>query len=391
MAMNLSKNTLLTIIVVLVLAGITSWLAGWLPALIVIIAGLGVFFLNRSESQTDLPVETAGESLELRNEVEQLSEETLATLQQQVEHISDENKQISSLIHNAISRLTDSFEGMTSQTDTEDKMLHSLIDHDEQGQNFSDFIAETESLMNFLVDTVLKTSQESRQVMEKLEAMSSSVDGVISLLDDVKDIASQTNLLALNAAIEAARAGEAGRGFAVVADEVRKLSQKSDAFSDEISEITMSVKNTLEDALVKVSEVVTADTDLAIDSKQKVEEMSARMIQLNNKTQSVIGETGEVSQAIAALVNQAVTSLQFEDMCTQLGDHIDKRLGTVNQLTVLMQALHTAMRDSENLDNVRAQLIQVKESADQLRPRIAETQHQSVSQQNLDTGDVELF
>lgn len=391
MAMNLSKNTLLTIIVVLVLAGITSWLAGWLPALIVIIAGLGVFFLNRSESQTDLPVETAGESLELRNEVEQLSEETLATLQQQVEHISDENKQISSLIHNAISRLTDSFEGMTSQTDTEDKMLHSLIDHDEQGQNFSDFIAETESLMNFLVDTVLKTSQESRQVMEKLEAMSGNVDGVISLLDDVKDIASQTNLLALNAAIEAARAGEAGRGFAVVADEVRKLSQKSDAFSDEISEITMSVKNTLEDALVKVSEVVTADTDLAIDSKQKVEEMSARMIQLNNKTQSVIGETGEVSQAIAALVNQAVTSLQFEDMCTQLGDHIDKRLGTVNQLTVLMQALHTAMRDSENLDNVRAQLIQVKESADQLRPRIAETQHQSVSQQNLDTGDVELF
>lgn len=391
MAMNLSKNTLRTIIVVLVLAGITSWLAGWLPTLIVIIAGLGVFFLNRSESQTDLPVETAGESLELRNEVEQLSEETLATLQQQVEHISDENKQISSLIHNAISRLTDSFEGMTSQTDTEDKMLHSLIDHDEQGQNFSDFIAETESLMNFLVDTVLKTSQESRQVMEKLEAMSGSVDGVISLLDDVKDIASQTNLLALNAAIEAARAGEAGRGFAVVADEVRKLSQKSDAFSDEISEITMSVKNTLEDALVKVSEVVTADTDLAIDSKQKVEEMSARMIQLNNKTQSVIGETGEVSQAIAALVNQAVTSLQFEDMCTQLGDHIDKRLGTVNQLTVLMQALHTAMRDSENLDNVRAQLIQVKESADQLRPRIAETQHQSVSQQNLDTGDVELF
>lgn len=391
MAMNLSKNTLLTIIVVLVLAGITSWLAGWLPALIVIIAGLGVFFLNRSESQTDLPVETAGESLELRNEVEQLSEETLATLQQQVEHISDENKQISSLIHNAISRLTDSFEGMTSQTDTEDKMLHSLIDHDEQGQNFSDFIAETESLMNFLVDTVLKTSQESRQVMEKLEAMSGNVDGVISLLDDVKDIASQTNLLALNAAIEAARAGEAGRGFAVVADEVRKLSQKSDAFSDEISEITMSVKHTLEDALVKVSEVVTADTDLAIDSKQKVEEMSARMIQLNNKTQSVIGETGEVSQAIAALVNQAVTSLQFEDMCTQLGDHIDKRLGTVNQLTVLMQALHTAMRDSENLDNVRAQLSQVKESADQLRPRIAETQHQSVSQQNLDTGDVELF
>lgn len=389
--MNLTKQAILAVIIIIMLASFAAWFSGWLPAFFVVLAALTVYWLDRSQAEPAQTEPVDEQSTLLRSEVEQLSQETIVTLQQQIAHISDENQQIASLVHNAISRLTDSFQGMSAQTDSEDRMLHSLLDHDEQGQNFSDFIGETESLMTFLVDTVLKTSDESRVVMQKLEAMSSKVDGVISLLDDVKDIASQTNLLALNAAIEAARAGEAGRGFAVVADEVRKLSQKSDAFSDQISDITMSVKGTLEDALEKVSEVVTADTDKAIDSKNKVASMSARMTQLNDKTQAVISETGEISHAIAALVNQAVTSLQFEDMCTQLGQHIDKRLETLNQLTMLMQTLQSVMGEPDDVMNVRAQLDQVKQTAEQLRPRIAQTDHKSVSQQNLDTGDIELF
>ncbi|MEC9313877.1 MAG: methyl-accepting chemotaxis protein [Pseudomonadota bacterium] len=378
-------------VIALLLAALAYWLADWRVAGLLLLSSLIVYLLKRPVSEQLTEPEDSSTEQQALTEVADLNRETLNSLQQQISQIAEENRQIAGLISNAISKLTDSFQGMNQQTENEDRMLHSLIDEDEQGQNFSEFIRETESVLVYLADTVLKTSQESQLVMEKLEAMNGNVDGVISLLDDVKDIASQTNLLALNAAIEAARAGEAGRGFAVVADEVRKLSQKSDAFSDEISDITMSVKTTLQDALKKVSDVVTADTDMARDCKTKVGDISARMLQLNDKTQQVINGTGQVSQSIAGLVNQAVTSLQFEDMCTQLSQHINKRLDTVSELAGIIEALQQAQTQPDNLEQCRQMLADVKQRAEGLQPKIAATEHKSVTQQSLDSGDVELF
>ena len=391
----MSKKWYIPLVLSLILLGVAITSANYLAAEFVVLTALIWAFLPQILTQTavtEQPKEVKQEAaLDLTDTVHSMHDEAQQHVNEQLELIRSESQQVSDLVQNAISQLTDSFQGLNAQSQQQANMLNSLLHQDDADEGLATFVKETDKLLTYFVEQVLSTSKDSMYLVHRLDDMTVKVENVFALLTDVRDIASQTNLLALNAAIEAARAGEAGRGFAVVADEVRKLSQKSDAFSDEINGLTMEVKQSLEDATEVVNKIVSADMNIALSGKQQVTDMSESMAKIQQQSKVVIEQTEQASQHINVMVNQAVTSLQFEDMCTQLSEHIIRRLDAVKELTDLVDKLNMARMNPKLVENYRTSLSGLEETLASLKPKIASVQHQAVSQQDLDAGAVDLF
>ncbi len=318
----------------------------------------------------------------LLQELSAVSTEELGEVRVEVERVRD-------LMQQSVSELNQSFTRLNQlmyqqKSIVEDVVEHSAKDEQDGEQvNISMFADEASNLMEHFIDMLIIVSKQSMATMQHIDDMVEHMDGIFQLLEDVKSIADQTNLLALNAAIEAARAGEAGRGFAVVADEVRNLSVRSTTFNEQIRERVIKAREVMNKVQDTVSEMASRDMNETITAKERVNDLMNNIAGMNEFLESKVNEVSSVVAEVDAEVANAVRCLQFEDIVTQALGAADRHIGRYMEVVDEMQQAGASKGQPE--------LGRINGTIQEKRRSWKEDRGKAVLQESMQEGDVELF
>ncbi|MDD5052526.1 MAG: methyl-accepting chemotaxis protein [Sulfuricurvum sp.] len=190
-------------------------------------------------------------------------------------------------------------------------------------------VKESTGEISAAINRIAEMINENRENAEQLQKNIGDISQVIAL---IKDISDQTNLLALNAAIEAARAGEHGRGFAVVADEVRKLAERTQKATSEV-EVTINMLKQSAGSMVESSETT---EEYAAESTRKLDDFTQSLGELIDKSEIIKQDNQFISYEIFGILAKldhlvfklnAYGSIFDNELKAQFGDHHGCRLG----------------------------------------------------------------
>jgi len=183
-------------------------------------------------------------------------------------------------------------------------------------------ISQSEQSLNGIILSLHDAMTSRDKILGEINNLTTIAEELSKMGAEVAGIASQTNLLALNAAIEAARAGEAGRGFAVVADEVRTLSTRSGETGARITQTIEQVNATLQNTLTKTQEFTEQDASLINSAEETIKKVIGNYSDAGEKIILSANQLEQENTTVQLAIDDVLVSLQFQDRVSQILGHV---------------------------------------------------------------------